>query len=359
MFGRLPAVAGRPGTGLPTGGSGARPSRRSARPSASWSGSGRTSSGASGVILHAKVRLGDWIESWLATTVNLRPSSRARDESYLRNHVLPAFGTAPLGRITQLDVRAWVADLTASGLAPATVHKAYQTLSKVLRSAVDGGLIAQSPCRRVALPKVERQEMPFLTPAEVPALADAMTDRYRAMVVFDAYCGLRLGELAGLRRGRVDLLHRQARVIEIAVEVKGQLVFNAPKTSAGNRTVPIPPSVAERLADHMAQFSGEGPDGLVFPGADGGALRANAWRQRHWQAATRATGLAGLRPHDLRHTAVSLWIARGQPQADRHVGRPHLRGGRPGPLRPPPSRSRGVGPRRPRRPCDEPASARW
>jgi integrase len=89
------------------------------------------------------------------------------------------------------------------------------------------------------------------------------------------------------------------------------VVFNAPKTSAGNGTVRIPAAVAERLADHMTQFSGEGPDGLVFPGADGGALRANAWRQRHWQAATRATGLAGLRPHDLRHTAVSLWIAAG------------------------------------------------
>lgn len=81
----------------------------------------------------------------------------------MRNHVLPVFGTTPLGRITQLDVRAWVADLHASGLAPATVHKASQTLSKVLRAAVDGGLIAQSPCRSVGLPKIESKEMRFLT----------------------------------------------------------------------------------------------------------------------------------------------------------------------------------------------------
>ncbi len=138
-----------------------------------------------------------------------------------------------------------------------------------------------------------------------------MSARYRAMVVFDAYCGLRLGELAGLRRARVDLRRRQVRVIETAVEVKGQLIFNAPKTAAGNRTVPVPASVARLLDEHLARYCGRGPDDLVFPGDGGGALRANAWRARHWQPAIRATGLPPLRPHDLRHTAVSLWIAAG------------------------------------------------
>lgn len=86
--------------------------------------------------------------------------------------MLPAFGATPLGRISQLDVRAWIAELTASDMAPATVHKAYQTLAKVLRAAVDGGLIAQSPCRSVDLPRIEQEEMRFLTPGEIVALSD-------------------------------------------------------------------------------------------------------------------------------------------------------------------------------------------
>ena len=58
---------------------------------------------------------------------------------------------------------------------------------------------------------------------------------------------------------------------------------------------------------------GPAPDGheLMFPGTDGGALRANAWRARYWRPAIKATGLEPLRPHDLRHTAVALWIAAG------------------------------------------------
>lgn len=131
------------------------------------------------------------------------------------------------------------------------------------------------------------------------------------MVFFDAYCGLRLGELAGLRRGRLDLLHRQVRVAEIAVEVKGELLFGPPKTRAGNRKVPLPRFVADEFTAHLETYGEPGPDALLFMGADGGALRANGWRARHWQPAIRAAGLEPLRPHDLRHTAVSLWVAAG------------------------------------------------
>lgn len=81
--------------------------------------------------------LAEWVDEWWSTTTNLRPSTRARDESYLRNHVLPRFGKAQLGHVTQLEVRAWVADLGAQGLAPATVQKAkkaYQILGKVMQT---------------------------------------------------------------------------------------------------------------------------------------------------------------------------------------------------------------------------------
>ena len=258
-----------------------------------------------------RIRLGDWIEQWSATTVHLRPSSQARDESYIRNHVLPTFATIPIGRITQLDVRAWVADLSASGLAPATVQKSYQTLSKILRSAMDANLLPQTPCRNISLPRVERKEMRFLTPAEIARLASAITPRYRALILLDAYCGLRLGELAGLRRSRLDIDGRSVRVAEIAVEVRGRMTVGPPKTRAGHRTVPMPRFVAEAMNQHLAHYCVEEADPFVFGGSDGGVLRANAWRSRHWRTSVRAAGLQPLRPHDLRHTAVSLWIAVG------------------------------------------------
>jgi Phage integrase, N-terminal SAM-like domain len=179
-----------------------------------------------------RVLFRDWLGEWWATTTNLRASTRARDESLLRRLALPRFGDASLAAISQRDVRAWVADLSARGLAPATVQKAYQLLGKVMGAAVDAGMLAQSPCRRVPLPKVEREEMRFLTPAEVATLAEAIHQRYRALVLVGAYGGLRIGELAGLRRGRVDLLRGTVQVAEIVVEVQGVLHVGPPKTRA-------------------------------------------------------------------------------------------------------------------------------
>jgi integrase len=129
--------------------------------------------------------------------------------------------------------------------------------------------------------------------------------------MFDADCGLRVSELAGLRRKNLDRRARTVRVTDNAVEVRGEIVWGAPKTRAGRRTVPIPARVADVCAQHVETFVAADPDALRFPGAGGGVLRAGQWRSRHWYPAVRDAGLMPLRPHDLRHTAVALWIAAG------------------------------------------------
>ena len=239
------------------------------------------------------------------------PRRRSRDKWLLDRYVLPRYQRRQLAAITQLDVREWVAELSARGLAPATVQKAFQVFAKVMASAIDAGYIAQTPARRIPLPKVEREEMRFLTPKQVAALADVIDPRHRALVFVGAYGGLRIGALAGLRRRHVDMLRGVVEVHEIAVEVEGVLHHGAPKTRASRRAVSLPAGVVEELANHLARYTGPGADAFVFPAPLGGPLRATAFRSRVWRPAVEAAGLDGLRIHDLRHTAVALWIAAG------------------------------------------------
>jgi integrase len=137
---------------------------------------------------------------------------------------------------------------------------------------------------------------------------DAIDPRYRAMIFLAAYGGLRIGELAGLRVGRVDLEHHQVQVVEQIVEVAGRLHGGPPKTAAGRRTVPIPTVVCDELAPHIA---GRPDHAHVFCAPGGGPLRRTLWAARFFRPAVQRAGLTPLRVHDLRHTAVALWIAAG------------------------------------------------
>jgi site-specific recombinase XerD len=56
---------------------------------------------------------------------------------------------------------------------------------------------------------------------------------------------------------------------------------------------------------------GKLPDDLIFTSPLGKTLRLNNWRKNVFDPAVKTTGLIGLRPHDLRHTAASLAIQAG------------------------------------------------
>ena len=78
--------------------------------------------------------------------VHLELTSRARDESYLRTHILPDFGSFPVANIDYASCQAWVAELSTRR-APATVVKAAQIMNKVMSTAVRTQAVAANPMR--------------------------------------------------------------------------------------------------------------------------------------------------------------------------------------------------------------------
>jgi integrase len=83
-------------------------------------------------------------------------------------------------------------------------------------TAVEERLIAESPCRRISLPRVENVERRFLHASEIERLAVSIDSRYRGLVYVGAYCGLRWGELGGLRREHLDIDKRRINVVGLA-----------------------------------------------------------------------------------------------------------------------------------------------
>jgi integrase len=87
------------------------------------------------------------------------------------------------------------------------------------------------------------------------------------------------------------------------------------------RTVPIPPQLARLLRWHLHAF-GCAEDGRLFRGARGGPLSESLYGRIWHQARAAAipedgTGTQPVRrPYDLRHAALSLWLASGAPPAE-------------------------------------------
>jgi integrase len=73
-----------------------------------------------------------------------------------------------------------------------------------------------------------------IKPATIPELeviANAMPKKYRSMVLLAAWCGLRFGELAELRRKDIDVKAGLIRVRRAVVRVDGECIVGIPKMS--------------------------------------------------------------------------------------------------------------------------------
>jgi integrase len=254
-----------------------------------------------------KVTVGDVAAQHLAAKVNLKATTRARVEGIIAVHVVPRWGQVPVAAVEFGGVQAWVASLIASGLSPGSVRKTAGVLSGILALAVKDRRIAVNPAADVDLPRAAKRSKRYLTAAQVAGLAAAAGDRGRLAVLTLSYTGLRWGELIGLRVKRVDLLRRRLTIAEAMVEVNGQLTSTTPKTHE-SRSVPIPRFLVNELAVHLA---GKGPDELVFTTPTGAPLRNRGARRQWFDAAAASIGVAGLTPHELRHTAASLAVSAG------------------------------------------------
>lgn len=275
----------------------------------------------------SKVTFAEMGEKWLDSRHDLRQSTWWKYRGLLDNHVNVKWGGRPLNAIHREDVALWVADLLkskdkgGSGLGPSQARHAYRVFSMVLDWCVPRRILV-NPARGVKLPVRPDAEHVYLTYEQVETLADAaavLRTKYdrptagaeinRALILLLAYTGLRWGEAAALRVGRVDLAKRRIRVVVTFFEVGGVQHEGPPKTGK-KRTVSFPASLVPVLRPLV---TGRQADDLLFTTGRGQSLRANNWRVREFNAALKAAdlGVVGLTPHKLRHTAASLAIAAG------------------------------------------------
>jgi integrase len=261
--------------------------------------------------------LADYSALWLATRlVRGHPLSPRTVQLYqwqLRKHILPTLGKIELRHLEATAVRAWYGRINGpDGPGRTTAAKCYRLLRAILQTATEDGLVAKNPCSIRGAGTEETTERPMITLAQLDAITDAVGDRWRCLVEMAAWCGLRFGELAALRKNRIDLDLGMVTVAESASVLAGGLRHvGPPKSDAGRRTVAIPPHIVPALEQHLEHYSEAGPEGLVFVGPKGGALSTANFGADVWRPAVAAIGLKGFTFHGLRGVSATLAARQG------------------------------------------------
>ena len=251
---------------------------------------------------------GNYARAWLRDHPRMGPRYRETCERNLRLH-LAALEDVPLRALTPAVVREWYGSALRGKGGRASIMQSYRFLRAVMTSAVRDGAIVKNPCQLKGAASDRARERPVASPAEIVALVEAITPRYRAAVLLAAWCGLRRGEAPGLHPADADLRAGTVTVRRSRVELlesRSRLTLTL-RRDAGKRTVAVPPHVLPVLAEHMESWAGED---RVFVGRDSGPMRGDAVRQA-FDRARRRGGMPGFRFHDLRHTGQTLAASTG------------------------------------------------
>jgi integrase len=186
----------------------------------------------------------------------LKVKTAATYAGLVRTRIVPALGDIRLAQLRGSDVQAWMDHMLASGLSVSRVRQAQVVLGEALDWAVRDGLLAVNPARAVELPRLEKRERPWLEPEMIDAVAAACPPPHDLAVLLMGYQGLRFGELAGLRRRNVDLLHRRLSVTDTVVKLGGRLLADTPKSHQA-RVMPLVDHLVEPLRDRLASRPGD------------------------------------------------------------------------------------------------------
>jgi integrase len=242
------------------------------------------------------------------------PNTIANAERLLRTHVRPVLGVLWLDRTRTERVEGLFADMADAGYATSTIDHVWDYLNQAAHYALRRNRIKANPVQDVLLPEARpARQRKALTIEQVRRIVfDAIPgDPNPAMWLTGLMCGLRPGELAGLRRIYVDVDSDEPtiEVAERANEVGQKYVGQArPKTPRSRRRIGIHPVLVAALRRHRWEMEMLGlydREGFVFCTRNGTPYLKNL--RRSFRALCQRAGLGrDWTTYELRHSFVSL-----------------------------------------------------
>ena len=199
------------------------------------------------------------------------------------------------------------------------IMKLIEQFSQAFRYAMNKGFLLLNPMYDTIIPKSEKQnkEVRALDLEEQQKLTDFLMNSstedipYKTSFLIEMYMGLRVGEVAALRKSNIDLRHNVIHVSNTLIrDGDGKRVMgNTTKSKAGVRDVPIPVNIRKEIIEQM-QLADCHRDGLLFV-SNAGTYADPSNINHVFKKICKKLGIKDVSTHTLRHTFGTRCIEAG------------------------------------------------
>lgn len=271
----------------------------------------------------SETTLHEYLRRHLRSRRDVRPETLAEYQRLTERYTLQHFSARlKLSDVTPARLTKFVEWLMQDGrgtrggdLSNRAIRNIIGPLTKALRHAAATGELRHDPAAHLTIPKRyveyteqadgEDADVRHYEPEQVAAIVSMAREPYATWFALLASTGLRVSESLGLRWRDVDLGSEPT----VSVRRRWRLGrFDAPKSTAGRRTVAIDRALADRLAACRGVAAG---DDLVFASRTGRPLDADNVRSRVLRPLAEEAGASVTGFHAFRHYYASEMIARG------------------------------------------------
>ena len=277
----------------------------------------------------SKINFKDFSERWLRDHVwtNLSPETAQAYEIMVTKHMIPAFGTHKIQKITPEILQRYYSDKLNNGrrdgeggLSPRTVKHHHRLLHVIFASAVKWRVLPRNPADSVDPPKFQRKEMNTFDQVGLETFLNSLKDtEYYSLFYTLLFTGMRRSEALALRWQDIDLDFGQLSIERSLHHLNDRTFhFLPPKTEKSRRLVALPPSLVMVLRKHrdnqramrLTMGAAVSNSDLVFSHVDGKPLLPHSISQA-WSRLAKRAGYPEVRLHDARHSHASLMLALG------------------------------------------------
>ncbi|MBP2345064.1 tyrosine-type recombinase/integrase [Streptomyces virginiae] len=287
-----------------------------------------------------------WLTHWVENIAAAHVSENTIDgyRVAVNHHLIPGLGAHRLEKLEPEHLERFYKKMQDSGSSAGTAHQVHRTVRTALNEAVRRAHLAVNPATIAKAPRLEEEEVEPYTVEEVQRLlAEAAKHRNTARWVIALALGLRQGEVLGMqwddvnfelgvirvRRGRLrprykhgcgDRCGRKPGFCPQKINTRRET--KSAKSRAGQRPIGVPNELLQLLRQHkeeQARECGLARDlwtekGYVFTSPTGEPLNPNTDYHK-WKELLKAAGVRDARLHDARHTAATVLLILGVPDA--------------------------------------------